>query len=288
MNVCALIQNRKSVREFSDTQVPPDLLQALERYHRDDCRRLVPEIDTELHLLGQEGRAALEGAAGYERFLVGAPCYMLLLTKKHPFAGINAGFIMEDLILKLTELGLDSCFLTFTDSERVKAALNLSTPMEVGAIAAFGYGVKTTKRLRVNILSMSNVDISAQRQYFAPKKAIGDMVFMDAWGRREGVEEQIGFYDDMLWEALYAAAQSPSYLNRQPYGFVIHSGCITLVKAPDGYTGKLDADLGLGIVLLHFTAAAAQWAGTIRWALGEEASAPPLPEGYEAVASCQV
>ena len=50
------------------------------------------------------------------------------------------------------------------------------------AIAAFGIGKKTTKRLRLNILSMSNVDIIAKRRYFEPKKGIHDMVFLNEWG----------------------------------------------------------------------------------------------------------
>ncbi|MBQ8852026.1 MAG: nitroreductase family protein, partial [Oscillibacter sp.] len=206
---------------------------------------------------------------------------------KDPNAQVNAGFIMEDMILKLTDLGLDSCWITFTDSEHVKAALEIDSELDVAAIAAFGYGVKTTKRLRLNVLSMSKVDVSAQRQYFAPKLSVGEMVFMDTWGNKDGVEEFIGFYDDMLWEALYAATLSPSYLNRQPYGFLLHDGRITLVEKPDSYTGQIDGKLGQGIVLLHFTAVASQWAGKLTWDLG---GAPELqlPEGYKAVASCAV
>ena len=46
--------------------------------------------------------------------------------------------------------------------------------------------------------------------------------------------------------------------------------------------------LGLGIVLLHFTSTASQWAGKIKWSLGADAAKLQLPEGYEAVASCKV
>ena len=287
MNYSALIQNRKSVREFSDKYVSFEAVDKIKAYYKNSVRRLFPELETELRLFGLDARAALEGAAGYKRFLVGSPQYMVLLSAKDPHAEVNAGFIMEDLILKLTDMGLDSCWLTFTDSEYVKTALEIESELDVVAIAAFGYGVKTTKRLRLNVLSMSNVDVSAQRQYFAPKLGVGDMVFMDTWGNKDGVDEFIGFYDDMLWEALYAATLSPSYLNRQPYGFVIHDGRITLVEKPDPYTDEIDGKLGLGIVLLHYTGVASQWAGKITWRM-EEASALELPEGYKAVASCAV
>ena len=288
MNYSALIQNRKSVREFADKQVPAAALAEMEAYYQKSCQRLIPDLETKLFVFGQEAREALEGAAGYESFLIGAPNYLVLLSAKGDQAGENAGFMMEDMVLKLTDMELGCCWITFTDSERVKAALKIDSPLDVAAIVAFGQGIKTTKRLRVNILSMSNVDVSAKRQYFAPTHRIHDMVFMDTWGNTQGVDEYIGFYDDMLWEALYAATLSPSYLNRQPYGFIIHEGQITLVKAPDSYTDEIDAKLGLGIVLLHFTSTASQWAGKIRWSFGADAAKLQLPEGYEAVASCKV
>ena len=288
MNYSALIQNRKSVREFADKKVPASALAEIEAYYQKSCQRLVPELETKLCVFGEEAKAALEGAAGYKSFLVGAPNYLVLLSAKGDLAVENAGYMMEDMVLKLTDMDLGCCWLAFTDSEKIKSALKIDSALDVVAIVAFGQGVKTTKRLRVNILSMSKVDISAQRQYFAPKHGLHDMVFMNTWGNCEGVDEYIGFYDDMLWEAFYAAAQSPSYLNRQPYGFIIHDGQITLVKAPDSYTDEIDGKLGLGIVLLHFTSTASQWAGKIKWSFGADAAKLQLPEGYETVASCKV
>ena len=284
MNYSALIQNRKSVRAFTDKYVSFDDMDKIKAYHRKSVRRLLPDVKTELRLFGLDARAVLEGAAGYKQFLVGSPQYMVLLSEKHPHAAENAGFVMEDLILKLTDMGLDSCWLTFHDSEYVKTALEIESDLDVVAIAAFGYGEKTTKRLRLNAVSMSDVDVSAQRQYFRPKLSVNDMVYLDNWDNSVGVEEYIGFYDDMLWEAFYAASLSPSYLNRQPYGFLIRDGRITLVQKPDSYTHGIDAKLNLGVVLLHFSAVASQWAGNLTWRF-EDDSALPLPEGHLAVAS---
>ena len=283
MKYSALIQNRKSVREFSDRYVSFEDIEKIKTHYNNHIRRLLPEVETELRLFGLDARAVLEGAAGYKQFLVGSPQYMVLLSAKAPGSGENAGYIMEDLILKLTDMGLDSCWMTFADSEYVKTALEIDSPLEVAAIAAFGYGMKTTKRLRLNVLSMSNVDVSAQRQYFAPKKGVSDLVFLNSWGNREGVEEFIGFYDDMLWESFYAASLSPSYLNRQPYGFVLRDGRVYLVQVPDAHTGEIDGRLGLGVVLLHFSAVAEQWAGKVSWSFDDKGL--DLPEGYRVVAS---
>ena len=288
MNYSALIQNRKSVREFSNKKVSDSVIAEIETYYQNDCQRLIPELETKLCVFGDEAKESLEGAAGYESFLIGAPQYLVLLSAKHDFAGENAGYMMEDIVLKLTDMDLGCCWITFTDSEKVKGALKIESDLDVAAIIAFGYGVKAMKRLRLNILSMSNVDISAKRHYFAPKRGMHDMVFMDTWGNCDGLDEYIGFYDNLLWEALYAATLSPSYLNRQPYGFVIRQNQMILVKRPDPYTTEIDGKLGLGIVLLHFTATASQWAGKIQWNLGADAASLQLPEGYEIIAACNM
>ena len=283
MNYAALIQNRKSVREFRDKVVPFSVLEQLKSYYRSSVRRLIPGIETQLYFLGTDAREALEGAAGYHQFLVGAPQYLVLLSEEHPHAYLNAGFVMEDLILKLTDLDLSSCWVTFTDSEQVKEALGIDSELVVAAIAAFGYGVKTTRRLRLNIKSMSNIDIIAKRHYFEPKRSVGDLVHKGTWDSRDGLEDAIGFYDDMLWESFYAASLSPSYLNRQAYGFLLEPGSVTLVSTPDAYNTPIDGDLSLGIVLHHFTVVSENWAGKLSWRFDPEGAA--LPEGHKAVAA---
>lgn len=286
MDYNALIQNRKSARQFTDKKVSEAVCNELESYYKKACQRLAPGIDTELWIFGDHTRQALEGAAGYNEFLVGAPQYLVLLSEKAELAYENAGYMMEDLVLKLEDMGLGSCWLTFTDSKAVKDALGIDSSLEVAAIAAFGYPQKARKRMRFNILSMSNVDIGAKRHYFDPKKSVSDLVFLNAWGESKGVDEQIGFYDDMLWEAFYCASLSPSYLNRQAYGFVISDGQVVLVSCPDAYNTEIDGKLSLGVVMLHFAAAASAWAGKVTWKLGADAKQIELPEGYSVVASC--
>ena len=286
MNYAALIQNRKSVREFRDKVVPFSLLEQIKTYYQRSVRRLISEIGTEMYMFGTDAREALEGAAGYNSFLVGAPQYLVLLTDPHPHGYLNAGFVMEDLILKLTDLELDSCWVTFADGEAVKSALGIESDRSVAAIAAFGYGVKTTRRLRLNIRSMSDIDISAKRHYFEPKRSVSDLVHKDTWGSRDGLDSAIGFYDDMLWESFYAASLAPSSLNRQAYGFLLEQGKVTLVSVPDKFNVPVDAELSLGIVLHHFTVVSESWAGQLSWRFAPEG--PALPVGHRAVASASI
>jgi len=288
MNYAALIQNRKTVREFTGQHVSPAQMGEIERYFQEKALRLVPELETRLLTFGTEAREVLEGAAGYESFLVGAPAYMVLLSAEHERSSENAGCIMEDLILKLADMGLDSCWLTFTEGEHVKEVLEIVSTLSVAAVVAFGYGVKSTRRLRLNIRSMSNVDIQAKRRYHEPKRSVYDLAYLNTWGNSEGLDEHMGFYGDLLWEALYGASLAPSYLNRQAYGFVLHNEGVTLVRRPDAYTPETDARLSLGIALHHFTSIASLWTGGLTWNFGSAPASLALPEGYEAVASCKL
>jgi len=285
MNYSALIQNRKSFREFTDKQVPFSTLETIKNYYHNSVRRLIPELKTRLYFFGTDTRAALEGAAGYNQFLVGAPQYLVLMSEKHDLAHLNAGYVMQDLLLKLADMELDSCWLTFTDSEEIKDVLGIESTMEVAAIVAFGYGKKTVKRLRLNIRSMSDVDIKAKYRYMEPKRSINDLVYVDTWGNSHNLERYIGFFDDMLWEALYAASLAPSYLNRQAYGFLLHDGAVSLVSRPDHYNTKIDGDLSLGIVLLHFSAVAEYWAGPLHWDFDPVADGLQIPQDHKLIAT---
>ena len=286
MNYSALIQNRKSVRAFTEKKIPFSVAQEIKTYYETSVKRLIPALKTELHLFCDDVKAALEGAAGYNQFLVGAPQYLVLLSARDELAQLNAGFIMQDIVLHLTDMDLNTCWVTFTDGELVKGSLGIESELDVAAIVAFGYGAKTTKLLRLNIKSMSNVDVVAKHRYMEPKRSMHDMVFLNTWGNTYKLDDHIGFFDDMLWEAFYAATLAPSYLNRQAYGFVIHDGAISLVRRPDEYTTEIDGKLSLGIVLLHFTAVAENWAGKLRWGFGENAAKLQLPEGHEVIATC--
>lgn len=285
MNYSALIQSRKTFHEFTDKKVSLAALKSIRTYYRSHVQRLIPEIKTQLYLFDADAQTALEGAAGYNHFLIGAPHYMVLLSQKHPLAHINAGYMMEDLILKLVDLGLDSSYLTFTDSAKVKSALNIDSDLDVAAIAAFGHGKKSVKRMQLNINSMSDIDITAKRQYMEPKHSIYDLAFLGVWGNTHQLDEYIGFYDDMLWEALYAVTLAPSYLNRQAYGFLLHNGSVSLISKPDEYNTPIDRDLSLGIALLHFTAVAQEHSANLYWHFSPDSSRLNLPKDYQLIAS---
>ena len=51
----------------------------------------------------------------------------------------------------------------------------------------------------MNIQSMSQIDVQAEQQYYAPKKSVHELVHMESWSNTSGLDEMMDFYDDMLW-----------------------------------------------------------------------------------------
>lgn len=285
MNYRALIQNRKSVRAFTHRTVSLANQKAIRTYFRSGVKRLIPEIRTQLYLFDAQAQRALEGAAGYENFLIGAPHYMVILSEKHEQAYLNAGYVMEDMILKLLDMGIDSCHLTFADGEKVKSALGVDSPLQVAAIAAFGYGEKSVRRMQVNIRSMSDIDMAVRRQYMEPRRSLYDLAYLGTWGNTHRLDEFIGFYDDVLWEALYAVTLAPSYLNRQAYGLLLEEGSVSLIERPDEFNTRIDSELSMGAALLHLTAVAAERGAQIQWRFDPDIAQTNLPKGHRLVAA---
>ncbi len=286
MNYPLLIEGRSSSRAFKEKAVSKDLVSEICAYHDSGCARLIPEIGTELIIADAGAKEKLEKAAGYNEFLVGAPQYMVLLSDEKEGFLMNAGYIMEDLILKLADLGCGSCWLTYTDGQKIKEALGLKTDRQVAAMAAFGIPERVKKRIHLNIFSMSNVSVSAKMRYHDPKKKVSELVYVDSYGNTNGLEERIGFYDDILWESFYAASNSPSYMNRQPYSFLLKDDRIYLLAEKDEFTGPIDEELNLGVVMLQFAAVGQSYVGSLKWTPGGQLA--DLPAGVRVAAYCEI
>ncbi|MBQ3647252.1 MAG: nitroreductase family protein, partial [Spirochaetia bacterium] len=254
MDYPLLIEERVSNKTFQEKAIPGDIIETIKAYHDNSCLRLIPDIKTELIITGSDVKEALEKAAGYNAPLVGSPSYMVLTSEDKQGAELNAGYIMEDLMLKARDLGYGSCWLTFTDSSKIKEALALKTDKKVVAVAAFGLAERARKWLHLNIITMSNIEISAKHHYFAPKKSIDELISIEKYGNKEGLDEKIGFYEDILWESFIAASKSPSYLNLQPYSFLLKGSTVYLLSEKEALTPDIDRDLNLGIAMLHFAA----------------------------------
>ena len=60
MNYSLLIENRRSVREFTDRHICPCALTELKEYYHEHCRRLDPSLKTALLIFGADAREKLD------------------------------------------------------------------------------------------------------------------------------------------------------------------------------------------------------------------------------------
>lgn len=284
MNYQNCIDRRKSIRNYKDKGIPAAVLEEI-RSFLPGCHRLSPEIEWEARFLGKEAAQALSGVAGYKGFMIAAPAYLLLLSEEKEHYIENAGYVGEDLVLKLTDLGLASCWITFGSEEAVKAALKIDSPLRAAGIIAFGYAAPIPENVRLDVKTLSDVEVRRESGYSAPKLLVEDMVHLGEWGRRPN---QFELAADPLWPALYAASRAPSYFNRQPVQFIVDGGQVVLAVHHSEETACLDERLNAGIVMLHFAVMRMTRHSDFRWVLGEPGKRYKLPEGYRALAWCVV
>lgn len=278
---------RKSTRDFKEKSVPANVIKEIKEYFN-VCKKLVPEIDVELMILDPKTSPRINGCAGYKDFLIEAPHYILLNSDKADNYLENAGFIGEDLIIKLTDLGISSCWVTITDDEKLKERLRIAEDKVPVALIAFGYenAVSTVKRL--DILNNSNVTLKKRSNYIAPKLYVDDAIYSEDMGIK-GDGSMLDHYTD-LYQALVSACCAPSFLNRQPYRFVIKSGNLMLVALKDDMTDENDYLLNLGIVMLNFYGVLSERSGVYgNWKLGnDDLPTVEIPADGKIVASIKI
>jgi nitroreductase len=78
----------------------------------------------------------------------------------------QAGAVIENMLLKITDLGLASCWIGAFDDEAVKSILNIPSDIEVEAIIPVAYGTKFVGESK------------------RKKTALNDLVYFDKWGNR--------------------------------------------------------------------------------------------------------
>ncbi len=285
MKYMELIEKRCSIREFRSRELNEGQIQEIKGYF-DNSGRLDPDIGVELVIsAGDEYKKRLEGSAGYRGNAFGAPAYLTILSEKKDKYLLNAGYIAEELILKLTDMGLSSCWLTTNGSDNVKRALHLEeSTKEAVVVIACGYGKKESALTRLDIHTPSNIKVKTRKGHIAPKIAQEDLVYYKAWG--EPMDWNI--IDPTLDRAFYAASLAPSFLNKQPYRYVYTDDLVILYRMKeDSETTREDLYLDAGATMANFDLVyTAHRSPDKRWVCREipEAVQTNAPEDYRYVA----
>lgn len=266
---------RCSTREFKKKNTGEQQLEELKK-HFAKCYRLLPDIEVEMMFLNSDVIPQMQGCAGYHDYMIEAPHYMLLLSSVKDRYLENAGYYGAEMILKLTALGLDSCWVSIGDEGKLREKLFLDTDKEAVVLIAFGYAVGQTSS-RIDIKSQSDIVIKRRTGFVAPKLSIDHAIYEGDWGMESHISELP--VESELYQAFIAACCAPSFLNLQPYRFIYDMDKVILVSLKESLTNSIDFRLNIGIVMQHFAAVISRQNRMIKgWTLGAPDKKYNIPE----------
>jgi nitroreductase len=267
----AAIRLRTSVRSYSSRPVQQDLLERLLALGK-DATHLTPVCPRIILVTGvDETRHILTHIVGSYGLVRNVPHLLVaLLPEESPRAQVDAGYVLEQVVLEATLLGLGTCWITGTyDAGRAGESVRLAPGEVAGAVCAVGHaGSGGFDRLH---------DTAVRRLARGDRrKALTESVFAQRWGGPWSPEGA----DPRLVEVLECARLAPSAANRQPWRLGVAPGRMSLALARASY---FDA----GIVMAHVALVSEQLGRPGHWELrlGDEALARELalPSGAIAV-----
>lgn len=231
------MNGRHSCRLFSGKKVGEDLLYKLLTYYDDiEASALTLHIKTAMKFFDGSVWEKLKDHVGYNGFCIKAPMYMVIYSDEKGRYLENAGYLGEAMTLKMTELGLATCWQTVNHPEETKKELGRETDMVVACVVAFGYRSPKDKEKAV------------------PKISVDDLTFGKVYG--QDIDPSL-FYPELA-AGLKAMANAQSFLNRQPYRVIVDDDQIVLVGLYDEITKEVDMHLNYGIVMYDYINVAAR------------------------------
>jgi len=153
MTLLESIYCRRSIRKFKSDSLSPEELSQIESY----AKKIPPflgDIQTDLYIT----KTSAEGDSIKGLYKINAPHYIIMYSEKNSFSNLNVGFILEQLSLYLTSIGIGSCYLGVAKPQ--KQLLKKDT-LEFNIILAIGYPDEPLTRAiehfkRKNITEIAN------------------------------------------------------------------------------------------------------------------------------------
>lgn len=220
MTLFETIYNRKSVRKYIMEDLSEEKLESIRKYN-EEIIPLYPEIKTRMEIVSyKERKNRINGMLSIK-----APYYLLFFSEKREGDLLNAGYMMEQMVLYLTMKGLGSCYLGNMKSKIDSAGNRLVITVAFGKPdRKVERSEKETKRLTLDKLCIFKEDVN--RSFLT---------------------------------MLEAARLAPSSFNRQPWRFVVYNKRMHMFckrpLLPIKYTQDI-SKIDMGIALSHISIAA--------------------------------
>lgn len=223
MDIKQLIAKRVSVRSYESTIISDEVIFALNK-----------SIDSATTPFGGNVKIGLvhftkdaPARPGTYGVIKGAEWFMVMSAADDDRSWLSAGFMMEQPVLKATELGLGTCWMAATFSDKQFSRV-FSAPegQKIMMVSPVGYPAGK-KRILERITGM--IAKSRTRKEFSTLFRDTDM-------------------DHRFNDALEMVRLAPSSVNSQPWRAIVRHGAVHFYNAGKGRLSLVD----MGIGLCHF------------------------------------
>ncbi len=282
-----IISEIKSVRLYKKDEVDPNLLKELKQYY-EQGKRLVDDIELEIIIKKRnEVFEKLKDSAGYNNRMIEAPHYLIFLSEDKDHYLENAGYRVQDIMLKAWSLGIASCWISFGDGEETKNKLGIKSVKKLAALIALGYEDAHNKVLYDNVseYNPSKAEVKIVEDNTTERLGIRDIVFMKEWGEKADPDELVNYG---LLEGFFYGILAPSYKNRQPWRFIVDNGMVVLTLKKDIYVTEYEEKIDTAVIMLYFDAIIESTLYDITWKFGKPEKDYGVPDDYRIVAYCIV
>lgn len=228
------IYKRKSIRKYSPEELPLGIIEEVIDMSK-NLEKLYKDIDFEVHVVedGLKIQKISSGIIGsYGK--IKAPHYLVVTSEEKEGYLENIGFALESIVLRLTDLGIGTCWIGgFINKRLLRDIVNIRENHKPVITIAFGYP-KSDSDLIGNV-------INSRKRAEIKDFAFGDM------GR--------------TWKYIMEAVRvAPSAVNSQPWRFFKNDNIVDayVVKRKSFLTKSLETmnRVDMGIALRHLYVAA--------------------------------
>ena len=285
MNYKKLIEETYSVRDYSEKPISENLKNEIISYFP-NSKNLLENIKTDIKILNNsEVYNALNGKAGYNGIMINAPHYIIIYSEKADNYIENSGYRASDIILKATDLGLNTCFITMSDKEEISKILNIPEGMEITALIALGYKDKDLKNVSNDTkaggnYSKANVNIADNAPSY--RKDLEELVFSESFGNSATLDELMNIG---IFEPLRTVLFAPSALNSQPWRFILKGGKVFIAVEDTLQTSSYDEKISLGALMHYFQSVFETDFFGLKWTF-DVSNAPEVPSNFKVEVSC--
>lgn len=283
MDYRKLIANTKSTRDFQEKRVSDSIIREVLEYSN-NVESLIPQQSISINYIsdGEEAYNKLQGIAGYHGIMIKAPQYLLFLSDNLENHQINVGYFVEDIILKLSEKEIDTCWINIPeDGEIVKSVLGITDKKEAAALVAIGYDnneIKVVNQVSVgDNYSKSNLRVVENNT--STRLNVEEILYLNKWGNNISLDKLI---DLGLHDILHYAVMAPSTLNRQPWRFILRDKqLIIAIRNDENVNNELDL-LDSGIMMLFIQIMMKESNIQGKWTLSELKD-EEIPDNYRVI-----